>query len=88
MGATTLSFKSLLATLSITAQVIHCYSECCGAAARVSDAKSNFYFVENHKIAYNKATTKDQGEISTDLGFLELLIFFMFNYERNQSSLT
>jgi len=52
-------------------EVISADGLCCLVAALVPDMFCNFYFVKNHKIANNSATTKARGKIRTYLEFLE-----------------
>jgi hypothetical protein len=49
-------------------------SFCCQLAALVSDMFCNFYFVKNHKIANNSATSWATEKISTNLESLEFYI--------------
>jgi hypothetical protein len=42
-------------------------SFCCQVAALVPDVFCNFYFVKNHKIANNSASTEAREKISTHL---------------------
>ncbi len=49
-------------------------------AALVPDMFCNFYFVKNHKIARNSATTDVREKISKYLESLELKKKFMFDY--------
>ncbi len=48
---------------------------CHQVAALVPDMFLNFYWVKNHKIANNSATTEPREKVSTDLEYLEFKNF-------------
>jgi hypothetical protein len=48
----------------------------CQVAALVKDMFCNFYYVKNHKIAYNSATTEAREKNKHIFGILRILEFF------------